>query len=190
MAVTGWGPDFDDPFTYMGYWNSGSKDMGVTFDNAEFDALLIAPTPRPIRPSAPRSSVEAEALFADIGPAIPLRPLQGRGRGATLGEGRAVLGLRRQRQLRLRRHRGIVQKTGDAAVRRPPRRFRRSQRSQCRRCFAYILHRLLIALVAIFVLATITFFLMRLVPGDPFAGPASPPRSRSGCARTTASISR
>ncbi len=36
---------------------------------------------------------------------------------------------------------------------------------------AYILRRLLIALVAIFVLATITFFLMRLVPGDPFASP-------------------
>jgi len=36
---------------------------------------------------------------------------------------------------------------------------------------AYILRRLLIALVSIFVLATITFFLMRLVPGDPFASP-------------------
>ena len=36
---------------------------------------------------------------------------------------------------------------------------------------AYILRRLVIALVAIFVLATITFFLMRLVPGDPFASP-------------------
>ena len=35
----------------------------------------------------------------------------------------------------------------------------------------YILNRLLIALFAIFVLATITFFLLRLVPGDPFAGP-------------------
>lgn len=35
----------------------------------------------------------------------------------------------------------------------------------------YILRRLLIAIVAIFVLATVTFFLLRLVPGDPFAGP-------------------
>ncbi len=35
----------------------------------------------------------------------------------------------------------------------------------------YVLRRLGIALVAVFVLATITFFLLRVVPGDPFAGP-------------------
>lgn len=35
----------------------------------------------------------------------------------------------------------------------------------------YVVNRLLVALVAIFVLSTVTFFLMRLVPGDPFAGP-------------------
>jgi oligopeptide transport system permease protein len=35
----------------------------------------------------------------------------------------------------------------------------------------YLLKRLLIAACAIFLLATITFFLLRLVPGDPFAGP-------------------
>ncbi|QIG48774.1 ABC transporter permease [Nordella sp. HKS 07] len=35
----------------------------------------------------------------------------------------------------------------------------------------YIVNRLMVALVAMFVLASLTFFLMRLVPGDPFAGP-------------------
>jgi len=35
----------------------------------------------------------------------------------------------------------------------------------------YILNRVLIAIMTIFVLATATFFLLRLVPGDPFAGP-------------------
>jgi oligopeptide transport system permease protein len=39
----------------------------------------------------------------------------------------------------------------------------------------YVLNRLLIAIVAVFVLATLTFFLMRLVPGDPFAGPKVTP---------------
>ena len=44
---------------------------------------------------------------------------------------------------------------------------------------SYILRRLVIALIAIFVLATVTFFLMRLVPGDPFAGPRVAPEIRA-----------
>ena len=48
---------------------------------------------------------------------------------------------------------------------------------------AYILRRLVIALVAIFFLATITFFLMRLVPGDPFASPRITTEVRERLAR-------
>jgi oligopeptide transport system permease protein len=44
---------------------------------------------------------------------------------------------------------------------------------------SYILRRFVIAVVAIFVLASITFFLMRLVPGDPFAGPRVAPEIRA-----------
>jgi len=43
----------------------------------------------------------------------------------------------------------------------------------------YIVRRFAIASVAIFVLATVTFFLMRLVPGDPFAGPRVAPEIRA-----------
>src|SRR5215469_5925978 len=43
----------------------------------------------------------------------------------------------------------------------------------------YIVRRFVIASVAIFVLATATFFLMRLVPGDPFAGPRVAPEIRA-----------
>jgi oligopeptide transport system permease protein len=35
----------------------------------------------------------------------------------------------------------------------------------------YILNRVLIAILTMFVLATATFFLLRIIPGDPFAGP-------------------
>jgi oligopeptide transport system permease protein len=35
----------------------------------------------------------------------------------------------------------------------------------------YILNRVLVAILTMFVLATATFFLLRIVPGDPFAGP-------------------
>jgi oligopeptide transport system permease protein len=44
---------------------------------------------------------------------------------------------------------------------------------------SYIIRRFVIALIAIFVLATVTFFLMRLVPGDPFAGPRVAPEIRA-----------
>ncbi len=40
-----------------------------------------------------------------------------------------------------------------------------------RNMLKYILNRVLIAILTMFVLATVTFFLLRLVPGDPFAGP-------------------
>jgi oligopeptide transport system permease protein len=39
----------------------------------------------------------------------------------------------------------------------------------------YVLNRVLVAILTMFVLATVTFFLMRLVPGDPFAGPKVAP---------------
>jgi oligopeptide transport system permease protein len=39
----------------------------------------------------------------------------------------------------------------------------------------YVLRRFVIALISVFVLATITFFLLRLVPGDPFSGPRVSP---------------
>ena len=85
MAITGWGPDFDDPFTYMGYWVSSSKDMGATFDNAEYDAILD-------RANAETDLVKrAELLGAGRGALRRHRPLgalhllQGRRRGAAAG---------------------------------------------------------------------------------------------------------
>jgi oligopeptide transport system permease protein len=43
----------------------------------------------------------------------------------------------------------------------------------------YILNRVLVAILTMFVLATVTFFLMRLVPGDPFAGPKVAPEVKA-----------
>ena len=123
MAITGWGPDFDDPFTYMGYWVSSSKDMGATFDNAEYDAILERANAETDLVKRAEILGEAEALFADIGPSVPFVFYKGVGRRAALGEGPAVLGLRRQRQLRLRRHREVIASAGGGppppAARRP-----------------------------------------------------------------------
>jgi oligopeptide transport system permease protein len=43
----------------------------------------------------------------------------------------------------------------------------------------YILNRILVAILTMFVLATVTFFLMHLVPGDPFAGPKVTPEVKA-----------
>ncbi len=71
LSVTGWGPDYDDPFTYMGYWVTSSDDMGVTFNNAEFDALLAKANAETDLVKRADILVEAEALFSDIGPSVP-----------------------------------------------------------------------------------------------------------------------
>ncbi|MEQ1770208.1 MAG: peptide ABC transporter substrate-binding protein [Devosia sp.] len=72
LCIAGWGPDFDDPATYMGYWVSSSKDMGATFDNADFDALLTKANAETDLKARATILGQAEALFADIGPAIPI----------------------------------------------------------------------------------------------------------------------
>src|SRR4029079_8297145 len=72
LCIAGWGPDFDDPATYMGYWASSSKDMGATFDNADFDALLVKANATVDLKARADVLAQAEALFADIGPAIPI----------------------------------------------------------------------------------------------------------------------
>ena len=56
----------------MGYWVSSSKDMGATFDNADFDALLTKANATTDLKARATILGEAEALFADIGPAIPI----------------------------------------------------------------------------------------------------------------------
>ncbi len=51
---------------------SSSKDMGATFDNADFDALLTKANATTDLKARAEILGQAEALFADIGPAIPI----------------------------------------------------------------------------------------------------------------------
>ena len=77
FALAGWGPDYDDPHTYMGYWTTGSMDMGVTFENAEFDALLDRANKETDLVKRAQILNEAEALFSDIAPCIPIMHYKG-----------------------------------------------------------------------------------------------------------------
>jgi oligopeptide transport system substrate-binding protein len=72
ICRAGWGPDFDDPATYMGYWTTASTDMGVTFENAKFDALLDQANRETDLVKRAAILNQAEALFSDIAPCIPI----------------------------------------------------------------------------------------------------------------------
>ena len=77
FARAGWGPDYDDPHTYMGYWTSASTDMGVTFDNPQFDELLDKANKETDLVKRAAILNEAEALFSDIAPCIPIMHFKG-----------------------------------------------------------------------------------------------------------------
>ena len=77
LAVTGWSADFNDPITYMGYWASSSMDHGVTYENPEFDALLIAANKETDPEKRAKILVQAEAMFADNAPCFPLLHMRG-----------------------------------------------------------------------------------------------------------------
>jgi len=77
FARAGWGPDYDDPHTYMGYWTSSSMDMGVTFENSEFDTLLDEANKETDLVKRAQIINQAEALFSDIAPCIPIMHFKG-----------------------------------------------------------------------------------------------------------------
>jgi len=72
IARAGWGPDFNDPATYMGYWTTQSTDMGVTYENAEFDALYFKANNETDLVKRAAILNQAEAKFSDDAPCIPL----------------------------------------------------------------------------------------------------------------------
>ncbi len=72
LAIAGWGPDYDDPYTYMQYWQSSSTDMGTTFNNADYDKLLQRANNETDLKKRAEILAQAEALFGDIGTAIPI----------------------------------------------------------------------------------------------------------------------
>jgi oligopeptide transport system substrate-binding protein len=77
LAVTGWSADFNDPITYMGYWASSSMDHGVTYENPEFDALLILANKETDPDKRAQILAKAEAMFSDNAPCIPLLHMRG-----------------------------------------------------------------------------------------------------------------
>jgi oligopeptide transport system substrate-binding protein len=72
IVRSGWGPDFNDPATYMGYWTTASTDMGVTYENAQFDGLLDKANRETDLVKRAAILIQAEALFTDTAPSVPI----------------------------------------------------------------------------------------------------------------------
>jgi oligopeptide transport system substrate-binding protein len=77
LAIAGWGPDYDDPYTYLQYWQSSSTDMGTTFNNTGYDKLLQQANNETDLKKRAQILAEAEALFSDIGTSVPLLHYKG-----------------------------------------------------------------------------------------------------------------
>ena len=104
LAVTGWSADFNDPITYMGYWASSSMDHGVTYENADFDALLLAANKETDPKKRAKVLGQAEAMFSDNAPCFPLLHMRGAVAVQPRVKGIRFLVVPGAHQLLLRRH--------------------------------------------------------------------------------------
>ena len=116
FAVAGWGPDYDDPITYMGYWNSTSMDMGVTFENTDFDALLLAANKETDPTKRAEILVEGRGDVRRWRSEHPAPALEGLDSPSIRGKGYCLLSLRRADKLLHGRHRKVNLATRDTAA--------------------------------------------------------------------------
>jgi oligopeptide transport system substrate-binding protein len=73
LVFAGWMPDFDDPYTYLGYFTSSNSQNGGKFSNARYDELVT--TANSYTDPAKRLSMyaEAEKILLEEAGLIPLQ---------------------------------------------------------------------------------------------------------------------
>jgi len=76
LVYAGWMPDFDDPYTYLGYFTSNNSQNGGKFSNARYDELVT--TANTFTDPAKRLSMyaEAEKILLEEAGLIPLQVRQ------------------------------------------------------------------------------------------------------------------
>jgi len=73
LVYAGWMPDFDDPYTYLGYFTSNNSQNGGKFSNARYDELVT--TANNYTDPAKRLSMyaEAEKILLEEAGLVPLQ---------------------------------------------------------------------------------------------------------------------
>ena len=76
ICLYGWGPDYDDPMTYMDLWmakaGSGTDINMANYDNQEYTDLIVFAKNTPDNKARAEALYEAEKLLMDGGPIIPM----------------------------------------------------------------------------------------------------------------------
>jgi len=74
LCLYGWGPDYDDPMTYMDLWMIKPGDMinMANYDNQEYHELLTLAKTTPDAKERAEALYEAEKILLDGGPIIPI----------------------------------------------------------------------------------------------------------------------
>jgi oligopeptide transport system substrate-binding protein len=72
IVSAGWGPDYDDPMTYLDLWVTGSGHNTTNWSNTAFDELIAFAKTSPDNIARAEAMFEAEKIFLDDGPIVPL----------------------------------------------------------------------------------------------------------------------
>ena len=74
LQISGWGPDFLDPFTYMNLWTTDSGNNNMGYSNAEYDELVKATASTLATDNAARyeNFLEAEKILFEDAAIAPI----------------------------------------------------------------------------------------------------------------------
>ncbi|MFI3237227.1 MAG: peptide ABC transporter substrate-binding protein [Lachnospiraceae bacterium] len=72
IVMAGWGPDYNDPMTFMDLWISGSGNNHTSYASAEYDALIAAAVVEADADARIAILIEAEELLMEDMPIGPI----------------------------------------------------------------------------------------------------------------------
>ncbi|MCR4956198.1 MAG: peptide ABC transporter substrate-binding protein [Lachnospiraceae bacterium] len=73
IGMTGWGPDYDDPYTYLELFKSNGSYNHCLYSNKEFDKLLEASQTETDQEKRMQELCDAEQIILDDGAFVPLQ---------------------------------------------------------------------------------------------------------------------
>lgn len=84
IVLAGWGPDYNDPMTFMDLWVTGGGNNHTSYSNAEYDALIKAATVEADVNKRQEMLIQAEkVLMTDL----PIGPIYNRARDYIVADG-------------------------------------------------------------------------------------------------------